>query len=95
MLGRAPRSLRGGTFVPGKSCIKDEERGWGGRSLGMRPHGAQVRRHFHLEGSLAWVGLGRNAHKAPFLPEECACSGLTGLPKNDRQRVNYIGLLRT
>ena len=28
MLGQAPWSLRGGTFVPGESCIKDEEGWW-------------------------------------------------------------------
>lgn len=53
--------------------------------------GAQVHRQAFI---FAQVGLGKNAAKALFLPEECACPGLTGLPKNGRQRVSYIGLVR-
>lgn len=44
--------------------------------------------------TVAQVGLGKNAAKALFPPEECVCSGLSGLPKNGRQRVNSIGLVR-
>lgn len=56
--------------------------------------GAQIHEHFHLDDSLAQVGLGKNAAKAPFSPEECVCSGLTGLPRKDRQRVNYTGFFK-
>lgn len=91
MLGQAPWRLRDGTFVPGESCI--EEVGGGGERkptvCGLT--GAQVHRQAFI---FAQVGLGKNAAKALSLPEECACPGLTGLPKNGRQRVSYIGLVR-
>ena len=60
----------------------------------MRFPGAQVRRHFHLDNSLAQVGLGQPAAKVHFLPDKCACPGLTGLPETDTQRVDYIGLFK-
>lgn len=80
-------SLRGGTFVPEESCIKE---GQGEPQCAVTLE-AQVHTHFHWDDSLAQVGLGENAAKAPFSSEECVRSGLTGFPKKDRRRINYTG----
>lgn len=45
--------------------------------------------HFRLDDSLAQVGLGKNAAKVYFLHEECACSGLTGLPENESIALDF------
>lgn len=66
--------LREGNFV----YIKEE----GGRvPWCVVSLGAQVHKNFHLDDSLVQVELGKNAATSPFFPEECACSGLTGLPR--------------
>lgn len=51
-----------------------------------------MRRHFHPDDSLARVRLGRDWGSTQPGFTSRACSGLAGLSKNDRQRVDYTGL---
>lgn len=80
-MGHAPGELERRHLNRGELCPEKRE----GGCLGVRFPGAWVRRHFHLDDSLAQVGLGQPAAKVHFLPEKCACLGLTGLPETDRQ----------
>lgn len=49
--------------------------------------GAQVHRHFRFDDSLTWVGLGLCSAKVDFLPEECTCSGPTGLRMTGKESM--------
>lgn len=73
-----------------ESCLRVE----GGRFPGCVVSflGVQVRRHFHPDDSFARVRLGRDWGSTQPRFTSCACSGLAGLSKNDKQRVDYTGL---